>query len=220
MGVFIVLIFLIILIGIPALAIIKVHNESNPKCKRCGRRTKKGLLRAGLCPQCWEKKKRKEAAEQKKRMEEKASKAVFGNPNEKIVSSVYKGQRLKYHYDDVRLFIVPGQEPPVRELDPGDDLQLVQEPDNTYDRHAVYLQTYSTSRAGKVKVGYLRKGKLQDMVNDFLREGSPILSHITSIDDDTGEIKVFLGFYRGSDFSSYEYGEYDEDEEDEDEEYD
>lgn len=117
---------------------------------------------------------------------------------EKVFPSEWMGRKRNYAYTGVRLYIVPGQEPDFKALDPGDDLWLVQEKDNSYDNTAVYLETFAKSRAGRVKVGYLKKNKLKDMANDFLDKGLPILAHIETIEDDEGWVEVAMAFYRDS----------------------
>lgn len=140
-------------------------------------------------------------APEKKPVEKPAEKpAVKKEPNESVnekwVPMEYLGRRRSYAYTGVRLYIVPGQEPDFRALDPGDDLYLVQEKDNEYDKKAIRVETHYSTRAGNVKIGYLKKNKLQAMVNDYINMDLPILAHIETIEDDEGWIEIAIAFYR------------------------
>lgn len=66
----------------------------------------------------------------------------------------------KYEYTEVRYYI-PDDVTPIQ-LGVNDLISFKQEPENIYDEHAIALYK------GESKIGYLNKGKLQDMVNDYL----------------------------------------------------
>jgi uncharacterized membrane protein YuzA (DUF378 family) len=116
--------------------------------------------------------------------------------NEIIMPMSHMGKPIAYHYDSVKIFILSGQEPDFKSLNPGDNVRFVQEPTNSYDKNAV------AAESGIRKLGYLYKGKIQDMVNDFINSGDAILSHIDSIDDANGKITVYIAFYRKKSFAS------------------
>lgn len=107
-----------------------------------------------------------------------------------VIPREVDGIPLVYHCDNVRLFIVRGQEPDFPSIEPGAMVELALEPDNEYDSGAVMAV------AGGVKLGYLYKGRLQDMVRDFKGQNCPILSHVASVDDENGIITIYLAFYR------------------------
>lgn len=106
-----------------------------------------------------------------------------------------KGYPLAYHYKDVKIAVLRGQEPDYSLINPGDIVTLIQEPHNPHDNKAVALM------ANGIKVGYLFRGKLQDMANDFINGGYPVFSAITGIDDSARLVEIFLGFYREKDFA-------------------
>lgn len=84
-------------------------------------------------------------------------------------------------------------------LEPGEDVTLVEEPTNSYDSKAIYAKTWLvTSKLPGAKVGYIHKGKLQDMIHDYTAQGLPIISYIDSVDDDNGIVTLCIAFYRGS----------------------
>lgn len=90
---------------------------------------------------------------------------------------------LSYRYDFVKVSM-----PNVNGLKLGDFLSLESEPDNQYDPHAVKILS------GLNTVGYLFRGKLQDMANDFIRKGLPIEVSVDSITNDS--FTCGLGFYK------------------------
>lgn len=107
-----------------------------------------------------------------------------------------EGYYLAYQYSDVKFY------PPVEitskanknYLKPGAEIQLRQEPQNAYDNRAVALYV-----SGQ-KIGYLRKGTLQDMANDYIKNGWPIKCILSSLTFSNGEYEgyVHLFYYRKS----------------------
>ena len=100
------------------------------------------------------------------------------------------GMALAYHYKDVKIAVIRGAEPDFNAISPGDVVTLIQEPTNEYDNNAVAVM------ANGVKLGYLFRGRLQDMANDFLNSERAIFSCITAIDSNEHVIEIFLGFYQ------------------------
>lgn len=113
---------------------------------------------------------------------------------EKTVPSSFAGERMKYHYDRVKVFTPKELNVDFTQLNPGDDVVLLQAHDNSYDPHAVAV-------CKEKRLGYLYKGKLYEMANDYLTAELPILAHIDSIDDDKQQLTVHLAFY-GSTFGN------------------
>lgn len=68
----------------------------------------------------------------------------------------------------------------------GDEITIKAEPSNPYDNKAVALIEQSGSC-----IGYLHKGRLQDMANDFMRKGLPVLA----IAEDSPTTLITLAFY-------------------------
>lgn len=68
----------------------------------------------------------------------------------------------------------------------GDEITIKAEPSNPYDNKAVALIEQSGSC-----IGYLHKGRLQDMANDFMRKGLPVLA----IAENSPTTLITLAFY-------------------------
>lgn len=100
--------------------------------------------------------------------------------------------KMKYHYDRVRIFTPKELAPSLASFNPGDRVSFVPEPTNPKDANAVSV----VHPAGSC--GYLYRGSMQEMVNDYIRKEWPIYSHIDSIDDDAHEITLFIAFYAPS----------------------
>lgn len=113
-------------------------------------------------------------------------------PQQLVIPSKISGTKVSYKYDDVKIFtpedLADGIDFPAIPL--AEKVQLVQEPENTYDRNAVAVYR------GNQKIGYLRKGKIQEMANDFLKNSWTIFAAIQTIDDDERKIGLALAFYK------------------------
>jgi hypothetical protein len=115
---------------------------------------------------------------------------------ERTMPGCIDGKSLTYHYDKVKIVILRGQEPDFRSVTPGDDISLILEPENTYDKRAIAV--YSKN----IKLGYIYKGNMQDMIHDFILRGDPIISCVSSIDDGNKIIYILLAFYRLKEYSN------------------
>lgn len=104
--------------------------------------------------------------------------------------AVVEGRKIKYHYDRVRVFTPKELDVDFPKLSPGDTVTLIPDPKNPYDPNAVRVahRLYQTA-------GYLNKGKIYEMANDYLKAGCPVYAHIDSIDDDRGAMTLFMAFY-------------------------
>lgn len=71
----------------------------------------------------------------------------------------------------------------------GNQINFTKEPSNKFDSHAVAI--YLNDK----KVGYVYKGKNQDMINDWLSKGNPIVAYISRCLDD-GTVFYEIGFYK------------------------
>lgn len=107
-----------------------------------------------------------------------------------LPADVY-GTPQAYHYTNINVCIIRGQEPDYSLLRIHDEITFAKEPTNVYDSNAVAV----FDKARNIKVGYLYKGSLQDMVNDFISGGHPIRSRITDITPE-GKIQIEVAFYR------------------------
>ena len=91
--------------------------------------------------------------------------------------------------------------PAVETLSAGDEVEFLQEPTNEYDPFAVLVLHNQNP------IGYLRKGNLQDMVNDWIKEHKTVLGKIHSIDPYEYKITLDIAFYTNffQKYASLEY---------------
>lgn len=115
------------------------------------------------------------------------------------------GMVKKYSYDSVRIYAPDDVDLTAFEL--GDTLYVAKEPTNPHDDRAVILSHCPTGE----KLGYLYRGKLQEMANDFLsRLGDFVIGRVYDIDDLSRSVWIDLAFYRDETELDEEYDEEDE----------
>lgn len=106
------------------------------------------------------------------------------------------GHYLSYQYDDVKFY--PPQEliskVNKKILCPGAEITLDQEPRNKQDNRAVALYI------SRYKIGYMLRGTLQDMANDYIENGWPIKVILSDLRFVSGEYRghINIFFYRKS----------------------
>lgn len=111
-----------------------------------------------------------------------------GEMNYNLFEDIVDGNALCYKYeqnlyivDDDAFDFIPGSG--------GKAITFKQEPSNPHDKNAVavYLENK--------KIGYVYRGKIQDMINDFIKRGDLILGYLNkySITEKTATYKI--GFY-------------------------
>ena len=122
--------------------------------------------------------------EQQKPAEQPAAPKAQLNSRISFNGSYYE---LKYHYNNVSVACVdtPECQPAAAAAQVGDVVTLLQDAANKYDNNAVSLST------SVGLIGYLYKGKLQDMANDFIKKGLPVVGVVENSPAKT----VLLGFY-------------------------
>lgn len=113
------------------------------------------------------------------------------------IPSKIDGKSVRYKYNDVELFTPDGTK--IRSMPVcGDAVELVFEPDNVYDNRAIKAVVNGEF------VGYMHKGRLQDMIHDFKDAGLPIFSYVSSVGD---HIRIYIAFYknkmRSTDYKAY-----------------
>ena len=101
---------------------------------------------------------------------------------------IFDCQKLKYFYDDVK---ISAEKNLTVECKVNETLILSHEEDNEYDENAV-----AVLNGDRVKLGYLYKGKLQQMVLDFMEREDDIIARIASYKPQENEIIIALAFYR------------------------
>ena len=72
----------------------------------------------------------------------------------------------------------------------GKKIKFKQEPDNEYDNKAVALYLEEN------KIGYLYRGRIQDMVNDWIKKENYFWGYINKIDVEKSTATFKIGFYR------------------------
>lgn len=109
----------------------------------------------------------------------------------------FEGKLLAYKYESVGVY--------VPDIHAAKDIEFAQvailerEPDNTYDPGAVAV--YAGSPSGLVKVGYLYRGRLQSMANDWLKADEPIFCQFSQADKQAANaskdgFKLNIAFYK------------------------
>lgn len=111
-------------------------------------------------------------------------------PSRPTFPKIEEGKQLKYSYDDVNLYTLPEQMPDFSKVKLYGFVDFAQEPENTYDPNAVYVMQ------DDIKLGYLYKGQLQKMANDFIRKGDKIIGFVSGIDEQNHKFKIDMGFYK------------------------
>lgn len=102
---------------------------------------------------------------------------------------IYLGCKRKYFYPDVNLYPVENAS---RLCMIGESVCIEHEPENEFDSKAIVVKTHR----GK-KLGYLYRGRLQDMVLDFFeRENDCVIAKVSYTDIENNKVQIALSFYR------------------------
>lgn len=96
--------------------------------------------------------------------------------------------KYAYIYDEVKIYVMADFAPNYDSLLFDYPISLVAEPENVYDNKAVAL--YQNGE----KLGYLYKGTLQDMANDFIKAGLDVDAELVSHNRSENKIIVKLLF--------------------------
>lgn len=113
-------------------------------------------------------------------------------PKEKIssITEPIKGYTLKYHYQDVEISswdYIPN------DVKIGNKVIFIQEPSNEADDKAVMLVFVPQKR----KFGYLYRGKIQDMVNDYLNRGDKVVARLSHLSfQPCKTVKIDIAFFK------------------------
>lgn len=164
------------------------------RCVRCG---KGGLFfkvnSSGLCAECELAQAKKDAEErQRKAQEEERIRREEAKPFVPPTST-NTGCQLVYRYDEVALYVPDECKVLAASTKFKTLLRLVHEPANTYDPKAVMV---TIDQSGS-KIGYINKGKLQDMSNDFLSRDDAVFASMNRPAD--GKYTIALYFYMAID---------------------
>lgn len=104
----------------------------------------------------------------------------------------FNGEALAYHYEEIKLYTPPKYQKSRPRIKAGTELEVMPEPENPYDNCAVKF-TYK----GKT-LGYVYKGGLQDMFNDWFTYGHPFIVRFLKYGSPES-VAVNVAFYRGND---------------------
>lgn len=103
-------------------------------------------------------------------------------------------EKLYKQYDNVNICILRDNPPDFgivkQHFDRHTPITFTQESDNPYDNKAVavFLKYY--------KIGYLYKGTLKDMINDFISRGETVVGMLTNVDTSEQKIEMNIAFYK------------------------
>lgn len=89
----------------------------------------------------------------------------------------------KYTYDFVELF---RPDPGFSELFEYDVLDVLQDPQNEYDNKAIVFKFHGNT------IGYLYRGTLQDMANDYFSNGYEVHAQVQKVEDHKVFVKLFF----------------------------
>lgn len=108
----------------------------------------------------------------------------------KSVTEPIEGYTLRYHYKDVEITswdYIP------RDVKIGNRVVLIQEPTNEADNKAVLLMFVPQRK----KFGYLYRGKLQDMANDYINRGDKVVARLSYLSFEPYKVvKIDMAFFK------------------------
>lgn len=103
------------------------------------------------------------------------------------------GYTLKYHYTDVEVCWFSNVYHLPRSVKPGNRVIFKQEPTNPYDNKAVLLMFVPQ----KAPFGYLHRGKIQGMVNDYISKGDKVEARLSYLQfSPVKKMKIDIAFYK------------------------
>lgn len=106
------------------------------------------------------------------------------------VSSLIKEGRIAYDFQRVNIAMVKHADPNYSKFGKTDECEFVPEPENEYDKKAIKVM------CNKQFLGYIYKGKIQDMIHDWWKKGDPIRATIQTINLEENTISLYVAFYR------------------------
>lgn len=98
--------------------------------------------------------------------------------------------RIAYEYDNEKVAMVGEVMPDYSRFSRFDEIKFELDPDNEYDRKSVRIM------CNDLLLGYVFKGKIQDMIHDWKKKGDTIFGAISSIDIKNNEIVYLIAFYK------------------------
>jgi Predicted membrane protein len=162
-----------------------IENQSPSLCQQCGNEVPSS---GNHCPNCGSPLKSSQPSVTKpidvlKQSKPKPYPYLMG-----VIIVDNKNYEVKYKYENI--LIVGSQylddKSSLNGLERGDHVYAAFEPDNSFDDKAIAIYDYF----GR-KLGYLSKGRLQEMAYDFYKKNQPVKGFVT----DPGKLIITLGFY-------------------------
>lgn len=140
----------------------------------------------------YEKYRQQREAEYRKERLSKSTAPKYETPSSKPTLYYRAVLGKEYSYDNVKLARPPaaGCSNDFDLLLYGESVDIEQEPDNEYDDRAVAVMHLGD------KIGYIYRGRLQDMINDFIDRGDDVEATISSADESGVFINIVLTKYR------------------------
>lgn len=111
-----------------------------------------------------------------------------------ILPESIRGHVIAYRYTEVGIYVPKDATFDAEGFVPGALLTLFHDKENEHDPNAIGL------RLNKRLVGYLYRGKLQDMVNDWISKDLPMRAVLTKTERENNCAETTLAFYDLSDF--------------------
>lgn len=177
------------------------------KCQKCGKRGLFLKLVGGICQDC-QTKIDQEIAEMlaKKKEKEEEEKILKLQKNFYVPKDEKLGWELKYQYDDVKIAL-PNMNFFVKYFKKNINTRtlyacMLQDKKNEYDPKAIKIAKLINVDTGYETLGYLYKGKIQDMANDWISRNDEYEIVISRVDMPKKEIYVSISFYTKIDENS------------------
>lgn len=98
--------------------------------------------------------------------------------------------RIKYEYENKSIAMVEMASPDYSKFGKFDEIKFELDPTNQHDDKAIKIL------CNDIFLGYVYKGKEQDMIHDWIKKSQPIYAVVTSIDKENNNIKFYIAFYK------------------------
>lgn len=136
------------------------------KCEKCGKEVYSGY--PNYCPYCGEQ-----------------------FPVHSLVkhhfSRIIESSKMKYSYDDVKIYAMDDA---ARKCEIGDLVNFKSEPENEHDPNAIAVYFNDN------QIGYIYRGKIQDMINDYIKKEFYILAAVVQNIISENTIVIAIAFYK------------------------
>lgn len=93
-------------------------------------------------------------------------------------------------FDAVKVCIITTKRPNFRNIKLGENVLLVPEPTNAYDRNAIMILSRTQ------KLGYIYRNGIQDILNEKFREGCVVVGSVVSKEAKSDYIKIDIVVYK------------------------